>query len=51
MNFERKTEAEARKEILELVAEYCDTYTTRRKDSGKGTGFPTPPGSMTMRKW
>ena len=36
MKFEHKTEAEARKEILELVAEYCDTYHNQKKAFREG---------------
>ena len=30
--FEHKTEAEARKQILDMVAEYCDTYHNQKKE-------------------
>lgn len=36
MKFEHKTEAEARKEILEMVAEYCDTYHNQKKEFREG---------------
>lgn len=36
MKFENKTEGEARKEILELVAEYCDTYHNQKKEFKEG---------------
>ena len=29
--FENKTEVEAKKEILDLVKEYCDTYHNKKK--------------------
>ena len=31
MHFDKKTESEAKREILDLVKEYCDTYHTRKK--------------------
>lgn len=34
--FQNKTEEQARKEILELVAEYCDTYHNRKKEFQPG---------------
>lgn len=36
MKFEHKTEAEARKEILDLVAEYCQTYHNQKKAFKEG---------------
>ena len=44
--FEHTTEAEARKQILDLVADYCDTFHTKR-----GTAFHMRPESMTTAKW
>ena len=50
--FENMTEGQARREILEAVAEYAKkSFMSRRKNSMRATGFPTRPGSMTMRKW
>ena len=34
--FEHKTEAEARKQILDMVAEYCDTYHNQKKEFCEG---------------
>lgn len=36
MKFEHKTEAEARKEILDLVSQYCDTYHNQKKEYKEG---------------
>lgn len=38
--FEHTSEAEARKQILELVAEYCDTYHNQKKDFKEGDRIP-----------
>lgn len=38
--FEYTSEAEARKQILELVAEYCDTYHNQKKDFKEGDRIP-----------
>lgn len=38
--FEHTSEAEARKQILELVAEYCDTYHNQNKDFKEGDRIP-----------
>ena len=59
--FEHKTEAQAREEILNLVAEYCDRFLIQ--DAGKvlalgtprevkkATGSHTLPESMIIRRW
>ncbi len=51
MAFEHKTETEARQQILDMVAEYCDTYHNKRGLFRRVTAFPTLPGSMTIRRW
>ncbi len=38
--FEHKTEAEARKQILDMVAEYCDTYHNQKKEFCEGDRIP-----------
>lgn len=38
--FERKTEQEAREEILELVKEYCNTYHNQKKEYQEGDRIP-----------
>lgn len=38
--FENKTEAEARKQILDMVAEYCDTYHNQKKEFCEGDRIP-----------
>lgn len=38
--FEHTSEAEARKQILELVAEYCDTYHNQNRDFKEGDRIP-----------
>lgn len=38
--FANKTEEQAKKEILELVAEYCDTYHNKRKEFQEGDRIP-----------
>ncbi len=38
--FENKTEAEARQEILDLVAEYCDTFHNQKKPFQEGQRIP-----------
>ena len=48
MAFEHKTEKEARQQILDMVAEYCDI---KRGLFRRVTAFPTLPGSMTIRRW
>lgn len=40
MSFENKTEAEARKQILDLVSEYCDTYHNRKEPFREGDRIP-----------
>ena len=49
--FENKTEAQARKEILELVAGYCEAFHNHKKPFEEGDGFPTPPASTTAGRW
>ena len=49
--FENKTEAQARQEILDLVAEYCEAFHNKKKPFEEGIGFPTPPGSTTAVRW
>ncbi len=48
--FEHTTEAEARKQILDLVADYCDTF-HKKKEYKEGTAFHMRPESMTTAKW
>ena len=43
--FEHMTEEQARAQILEQVAGYCDTF------HKKATGFPMRPAFMTMMRW
>ena len=38
--FENKTEVEAKKEILDLVKEYCDTYHNKKKKFEAGDRIP-----------
>ena len=38
--FENKTEAEARKEILDLVAEYADKFHNQKKEFHEGDRIP-----------
>lgn len=38
--FENKTEEQARQQILEMVAEYCDTYHNKKKDFEAGERIP-----------
>ena len=38
--FEHKSEAEARKQILDMVAEYCDTYHNKKKEFKEGDRIP-----------
>ena len=45
--FEHKTEAQAREEILNLVAEYCDRF-HQKKPYEEGD---TLPESMIIRRW
>lgn len=51
MAFEHKTETEARQQILDMVAEYCDTYHNKKGPSRRETASPMHPGSMTIRRW
>ena len=39
-NFDRKTEKEAREEILDLVKEYCETYHNQKKPFEEGDRVP-----------
>lgn len=48
--FEHTTEAEARKQILDLVADYCDTF-HKKKNTKKETAFHMRPEFMTTVKW
>lgn len=38
--FENKTEAQARQEILDLVAEYCDTFHNKKEPFQEGQRIP-----------
>ena len=49
--FEHTTEAEARKQILDLVADYCDTFHKQKKNTKKGTAFRMRPEFMITAKW
>ena len=40
MAFEHKTEEQARREILDLVAEYCDTYHNKKGPFQEGDRIP-----------
>lgn len=49
--FENKTEAEARKEILDLVAEYADKFHNQKRNSMRETVFRTRPVCTTAGRW
>ena len=49
--FENKTEAQAKEQILGLVAEYCDKFHNRKKPFEEGDRIPTRPESTTTRRW
>lgn len=40
MAFEHKTETEARQQILDMVAEYCDTYHNKKGPFQEGDRIP-----------
>ena len=40
MAFEHKTETEARQQILDMVAEYCDTYHNKKGSFQEGDRIP-----------
>ena len=48
--FEHMTEEQARAQILEQVAGYCDTF-HKKRHTEKATGFPMRPAFMTMMRW
>ena len=48
--FENMTEQEAKSQILELVGEYCDKFTIRKRNLNRGTGLLTLPEYMIKRK-
>ena len=51
MAFEHKTETEARQQILDMVAEYCDTYHNKKGSFQEGDRIPYASRSMTIRRW
>lgn len=51
MAFEHKTETEARQQILDMVAEYCDTYHNKKGPFQEGDRIPYASRSMTIRRW
>lgn len=49
--FENKTEAEARKEILDLVAEYADKFHNQKKEFHEGDRIPYASVCTTAGRW
>ena len=48
-----KTQEQARQEILDLVADYCETYHINKKKPyrDRATAFPMRPASMMQTRW
>lgn len=49
--FENKTEAQAREEILAMVAEYADRFHNQTKEFAPETGSPMRPEFTISRRW
>ena len=49
--FEHTTEAEARKQILDLVADYCDTFHKKKEYKEANRRFRMRPEFMITAKW
>ena len=48
--FENKTEEQAKKEILDMVAEYCDTFHNKKKEFEPGDRIHTHRVFMIMKR-
>ena len=49
--FENKTEAQAREEILAMVAEYADRFITRQRSFPRENWILTRPEFTISRRW